>query len=107
MAAEVMKAVIADENLALPTPLIPRPRMQLMYDACTWKKRYGCTRLMLRVADVLANFNSTRYFRDVIFYVGRDKHGDLEANLAVGGEHSISSVLKRVATTRKIDGNQW
>eukprot|EP00965_Chrysotila_dentata_P110374 3646634-Pleurochrysis_carterae.AAC.2 len=62
---------------------------------------------MLRVADVLANFSSTRYSRDVMFYVGRNKHGDLEAKLAVGGEHSISSVLKRGATTRTIDGNQW
>eukprot|EP00965_Chrysotila_dentata_P107822 3561519-Pleurochrysis_carterae.AAC.1 len=61
-----------------------------MYDACSWKKGHGCTRFMLRSPDLTAEFNSTRYSRDVMFYVGRDKHRDLEANFAVGGENSIA-----------------
>eukprot|EP00965_Chrysotila_dentata_P205893 6183226-Pleurochrysis_carterae.AAC.1 len=75
-----------------------------MYDACTWKKGHGCTRLMLRPPDLITNFNSTRYSRDVVFYVGRDKHADLEANLAVGGESSVASVLKEGAWTSKVEG---
>eukprot|EP00965_Chrysotila_dentata_P013535 449026-Pleurochrysis_carterae.AAC.1 len=103
-----MEAAKADDNLAQPIPLVPRPRIQLMYDACTRKKEHGCTRLMLCSPDLLFNFNSTRYSRDVVFYGGRDKHADLEANFTVGGKSSIAEVLRQGATTSKVpDGNAW
>eukprot|EP00965_Chrysotila_dentata_P016828 557950-Pleurochrysis_carterae.AAC.1 len=101
MAGQCLLAARNDGILAEPTALVPRPRIQIMYDACTWKKGHGCTRLMLRPADIVSNFNSTRYSRDVTFYVGKDKHSDLEANLAVGGEGSIAAVLGRGATTTR------
>eukprot|EP00965_Chrysotila_dentata_P117288 3876738-Pleurochrysis_carterae.AAC.1 len=57
---------------------------------------------MLRPADMLFNFNSTRYSRDITFYVGKDKHGDLEANMAVGDVNSMAAVLRHGATTQRV-----
>eukprot|EP00965_Chrysotila_dentata_P235643 6200880-Pleurochrysis_carterae.AAC.2 len=59
---------------------------------------------MLRPADVLSNCNSTRYSRDVTFYVGKDTHGDLEVNMAVGGIRLVAAVLNEVRSYYNLRG---
>eukprot|EP00965_Chrysotila_dentata_P024914 826493-Pleurochrysis_carterae.AAC.1 len=97
MSSSVLAAAGAFNNLRKldpSNPLASTRKTQIQFDGMSWTRGHGCTRLIdVRTPDLLQQFNSLLYFRDVVFYIGSDKCKDLAANFQVGGEASIRNVL--------------
>lgn len=73
---------------------VPNTReMQIQFDGLGWTSRVGSTRLIARTPQTVRNHNSTRYGRDAVFCLGKDKNPELHKMNELGGEASLKSRL--------------
>eukprot|EP00965_Chrysotila_dentata_P198289 6178694-Pleurochrysis_carterae.AAC.1 len=76
MASSVVAAASTFSNLRVldaTNPFTSVRKIHLQFDGMSWTRGHGCTSLILRSPDVLQQFNSPLYSRDVLFYLGSDK----------------------------------
>ena len=92
IARDVIAQAAGDDNLR-PVKVGLSRRLQMIFDAHGWTSASGATRFMLRCPDTKEQHNSTRYARDVSFYVGRDKHSELEKAVHLGGVRGMWHTL--------------
>ena len=105
IARDVLGQAKADNNLRPLTPGLTR-RLQMIFDAHGWTSACGATRFMLRCPDTATQHNSTRYARDVSFYVGRDKHDQLEKAVNLGGARSLWNTLMAGVRISSVDAEK-
>lgn len=90
MGADVLHQAAKDNNL-LELPKGEMRELQVIFDGHGWTSRSGATRFLVRTPHTKFDHNSGRYGRDVIFYMGHDKHAFLEKAIRIGGEDSLHS----------------
>lgn len=112
IAADVLDQAERDDNL-LPIPegtrseavqevegvlqrvAVPnKSEIELMFDGMGWTSRGGSTRLMARTPQTRRSHNATRYARDAVFALGKDKNEELHKMNQLGGEASLDSRMK-------------
>eukprot|EP00965_Chrysotila_dentata_P100879 3332553-Pleurochrysis_carterae.AAC.2 len=82
MASSALAAATTFANLRpldRSNPFATFRKMQLQFDGMSWTRGHGCTRLIVRLPDLLRELNSPLFSRDVIFSLGPDKLKDFHA----------------------------
>ena len=69
-------------------------RLHMLFDRHGWTKRNGMVRWMLRTPDLCEDHNSPLYGRDVMPYLGDDKHAWLDTAVDMGGDNSMRKQVR-------------
>ena len=77
--------------------------LQIQFDGLGWTSRVGSMRLIARTPQTKRDHNSTRYARDAVFALGKDKNEELHKMNELGGEASLKSRLQAGIKVTKRD----